>query len=415
LAILWGVLALVCWIFPLPAVRAALALLAGGILLGGFGWYCMERWALHVGRAEQGRLRKPIMVCAAAWVLCLGTALTVAFARRDESASQARQPETPRSKLFPDGPRRFLSDLPEFDVVSGPLPFKKADTGDGHHIIVGGVQSPHGLGMHPPWAPKFASVKYRLGLEAELFKATVAINDSTNWCWSPAYFTVWGDGTELWRSKPISHTHVRGQECRVLIKGVNVLELRVEVANGSDGVHAVWFEPRIFRTADAPDEQVATLLFQNGPRAFLSDLPVVVIKTGPWPFANNGNLGDGHSRINVKGVPSPKGLGMHPPDNGFSAVKYRLDKKAAVFKAAVALNDSANRTQNPAVFEVLGDGKSLWESPPINMGTPPKECSIDVTGVTELELRVHAKPSQFGLHAVWIEPRLLQSADTPDK
>jgi hypothetical protein len=254
LAILWGGLALVYWIFQLPAVRAALALLTGGILLGAFGWYCMERWALHVGRAEPGRLRKPTVVCAAAWVLCLGTALTVAFTRRDESASQAGQPERPRSKLFPDGPRRFLSELEEFDVVPGKWPFRKGDTGDGHHIIVGGVKSPHGLGMHPPWAPKFASVKYRLGLEAELFKATVAIDDSTNWCWSPATFTVRGDGTELWRSQWIPRDKERRQECRVVIKGVNVLELRVHVENGSDGVHAVWFEPRIFQTADAPDE-----------------------------------------------------------------------------------------------------------------------------------------------------------------
>jgi hypothetical protein len=42
---------------------------------------------------------------------------------------------------------------------------------------------------------------------------------------------------------------------------------------------------------------------------------------------------------------------MHPPDNRFSNVKYRLDKKAAVFKAAVALDDGVNFTRNPAVFE----------------------------------------------------------------
>jgi hypothetical protein len=106
---------------------------------------------------------------------------------------------------------------------------------------------------------------------------------------------------------------------------------------------------------------------------------------------------------------------MHPPENSYSGAKYFLNKKAALFKAAVALDDSVNSTRNPAVFEVLGDGKQLWESEPIDKGTPPEECSIDVSGVVELELRVHAKPSQWDLWAVWIEPRLLQSADTPDK
>jgi hypothetical protein len=415
LAILWGVLALVYWIFPLTVIRTALALLAGGTLLGGFGWYCSERWALHVGRAEQGGLRKPIVVCATAWLLCLSTALTVAFARREESTNQVGQPERPRSKLFPDGPRRFLSDLQEFDVVNGEWPFSKGETGGGHVIKVAGVKSPHGLGMHPPMAPKFASVKYRLGMEAELLKATVAINDTTNWCFSPAIFTVWGDGTELWRSQDISHDFARSQECRVKIRGVNVLELRVQVYNGNPGVHAVWFEPRIFQTADAPDDLAKEALFEKSPREFLSRLSEFDVRAGPWPFAKNGNLQYGKSKIKVNGVHSPNGLSMHPPDNGFSAAKYRLNKKAAVFKAAVALDDTVNLTRNPAVFQVLGDGKQLWESPPIEKGTPAKECSIDVNGVDVLELRVQAKGSHFGLHAVWIEPRVLQSAETPDK
>jgi len=37
------------------------------------------------------------------------------------------------------------------------------------------------------------------------------------------------------------------------------------------------------------------------------------------------------------------------------------------------------------------------------------------TGVDVLELRVIAPGHHIGLHAVWIEPRLLQKADTPNK
>jgi hypothetical protein len=415
LAILWILLALLCWVFPGAAIRTLLASFAGCILLGGFGWYCLARWTGRAAQAERVALRKPLTVCVVAWLACLGTALTSAFARRAETDGPPSQPLRVPSQLFPDEPRRFLSELQEFDVTAGKWPFKKGDTGDGRHIIVGGVTSPHGLGMHPPWGGKYASAKYRLGMEAEVFKATVAVDDSTKWCWSPATFTVWGDGTELWRSKMISHDHVRSQECKVFIKGVNVLELRVHVENGNDGVHAVWFEPRILQTPESPDPGFTFELFKNGPREFLSDMLEHVIKTGPWPFAKNGDLGNGTDKIKVKGVPSPKGLGMAPPDNSFSAVSYRLDKQAALFKASVAIDDSSNRALNPAVFEVLGDGKSLWESQPIKRGAPPEDCSINVGGVVELELRVHAKPSHFGLHAVWIEPRLLKSADTPDK
>jgi hypothetical protein len=415
---MWAVLAVISLVVQSPTVRVLPALLAGGILLGGTAWYCLMRWAWHAGRLQPAQLRKPIVVCALAWVLCLGSALTSAFARHGENPTPdvaSDQPKLPPSKLFPDGPRRFLSDLAEFDAVAPEpkWPFSKGETG-GHVIKVGGVKSPHGLGMHPGWG-KFSSVKYKLGMEAALFRAKSAINDSTDWCWSPATFTVWGDGQELWRSREHGHTQVRSQECEVIVKDVNILELRVEVLNGNQGVHAVWFEPRILRTFDSPDPGMTFEPFKNGPREFLSDMPENVIKHGERRFAKNGDLDEGRSKIKVNGVLSPKGLNMHPPENGFSAVSYRLDKKAAVFRASVALDDKTQKPRNPAVFELLGDGKSLWESKPINKGTPPEECSINVRGVVELELRVHAKPSQWDLWAVWIEPRLLQSADTPDK
>jgi hypothetical protein len=419
LAGLWIVLTAVSLFIPTPGIRILPALLASGVLLGGAVWYCLARWATHSGRSTSSQLRLPILLCAGAWLFCLGSALTPASARKEESSNPTpalAQRNIPRSKLFPDGERRFLSELEEFDVVNGKWPFTKGETGDGHVIKVGGRKSPHGLGMHPPWAPKFASVKYKLGMEAALFKATVAIDDSSNWCWSPATFTVWGDGRELWRSKGLGPNDPdRRQECQVNVKHVNILELRVEVLNGSDGDHAVWFEPRILQAVDSPDPGMTFEPFKNGPREFLSDMPENVIKQGERRFTKNGELDEGRSKIKVRGVLSPKGLNMHPPDNGYMAVSYRLDRKATVFKASVALDDKSQQPRNPAVFEVLGDGKSLWESQPINKGTPPEEISIDVSGVVELELRVHAKPSHFDLWAVWIEPRLLQSADTPDK
>jgi hypothetical protein len=251
----WVLLVLLNSIFPVTALRIVLALLSGGILLAACAWYAMARLAWHAGPADAGRLHKPIAACAVAWAFCLGTALTVAFAKQEESGNPAAvaKPEKPRSELFPGGPRRFLCDLQPFDTLTGPFPIKKADIG-GKPIKVGGVLSPNGLSMHPPAAPGYASAKYRLGGEAELFKATVAINDSTDWCWSPATFTVWGDGKELWRSKEIAHNHARSQECHVLIKGVEILELRVQVPNLNTGVHAVWVEPRVLQTADAPDK-----------------------------------------------------------------------------------------------------------------------------------------------------------------
>src|SRR5262245_22735860 len=92
LAIGWAALAIVCWAFPAPFLRALLASIAGCILLAAFGWYCLARWSGRGRRTELARFRKPIALCLVAWLLCLGTTLTSAFARRVESENPAPQP-----------------------------------------------------------------------------------------------------------------------------------------------------------------------------------------------------------------------------------------------------------------------------------------------------------------------------------
>jgi len=160
------------------------------------------------------------------------------------------------TNLFPEGPLRYIVDLPEFHVQSGPWPIKKADCGNGNPIRVRELVSPHGLGMHPPQAPGAASLKYRLGAKAEVFAATVAINDTTTWCWSPAIFAVIGDGKELWHSEWIAHNHARAQNCFVDVKGVDLLELRVHCVNGNTGAHAVWVEPRLYEKSAAAQRAI---------------------------------------------------------------------------------------------------------------------------------------------------------------
>jgi hypothetical protein len=165
-------------------------------------------------------------------------------------------PLPPVRPLFTNGPGAFLADLPEFGAQAGPpWPFgKNGQVGDGRPIRVNGFRSPKGLSMHPPWAPGFASVRYRLGKQAAVFRAVVAINETTSWCWSPATFTVLGDGKTLWQSAWIAHNYAHSQTCSADVSGVDVLELRVHCVNGSDGVHAVWVEPRVLQKADTPDE-----------------------------------------------------------------------------------------------------------------------------------------------------------------
>ena len=259
LAAVWLVLALVACLSGGAAARTLLVLWTGGILLAGFAWYAATSWAGRRGPTALQRLRRPVTLFLLGWLLCLGTVLASGLTRKsgEDSPPQSptkAEPEEPPSKLFPKGPVRFLSDLEEFDVKSGMLPFRKnGDLGDGKPIVVAGVPSPKGIGMHPPWAPDYAAAKFRLGKEAAVFKAVAALNDPVTWNWSPATFTVLGDGRELWKSGPISFTHLRSHSCTVDVTGVDVLELRVQAANGANGTVAVWVEPRVLRRADTPE------------------------------------------------------------------------------------------------------------------------------------------------------------------
>lgn len=165
-------------------------------------------------------------------------------------------PIKPGELLFTRTPVVYMADMPEFEVKKGQWPFTKdGTTGSNNNqpIKVNRTPSPKGLGMHPPAAPGAASVKYRLDKQAAVFKTTVAIDDTATFCWTPAIFTVLGDGKELFKSKNIAHNHFRTQECSVDVSGVEVLELRVQCIGNNQGVHAVWVEPRLLQRADTED------------------------------------------------------------------------------------------------------------------------------------------------------------------
>ena len=168
-----------------------------------------------------------------------------------------------------------------------------------------------------------------------------------------------------------------------------------------------------------PIEEVpdAKDLFASAPRVFLNDVQEFGVKNGPWPFSKNGLTGKPDSeRIHVGGKEFPKGLGMRPPNApDYAAAKFRLGKQAAVFRAKVALDDACGFVFDGAYFEVWGDGKKLWETQIIQKPKTVVNCELKVTGVDVLELRVRAHQNHIGLHAVWLDPRVLKAADTPDK
>lgn len=257
-------LVLACWLSGAGFVRLLLALFSGALLVVGFAGYARSRWA---GTRRTTGWAQPMGLLLLGWLLGLGGALS-ASGQRDERPPEAPPTPSPQpapSRLFATGSRRFLSDMEEFDVKSGELPFSKngkivvgvdaTKSGTRNReagILVGGVLSPKGIGMPPP-SNGTASAKYRLDREARVFKTKAALNDGAEGFFGPAFFEVLGDGLTLWKSGPVQK---RGdvQECVVDVTDVRILELRVTSPQFNHGLHAVWLEPRILQRADTPDE-----------------------------------------------------------------------------------------------------------------------------------------------------------------
>jgi hypothetical protein len=144
---------------------------------------------------------------------------------------------------------------------------------------------------------------------------------------------------------------------------------------------------------------------------YLSDMKEFDVQMGPWKFGKNGVLGDPKdTAIAVGGKKFPKGLCMHPTVGRVVRVRYALDKQAAKFVAAVALNEYPTPCPGKVTFEVLGDNKVLWTCKPIQARGDIQECKVDVSKVAILELRVTVTGTEWNAHAVWLEPRLLKNS-----
>jgi hypothetical protein len=142
-------------------------------------------------------------------------------------------------------------------------------------------------------------------------------------------------------------------------------------------------------------------------KAYLSDLPEFDVRVGYGSLGKNGDLGYDGKECIVKGVKAAKGLSMVPVERGYSTVKYRLGKKGYVFRAGVGLYDSPEDAFFPCTFEVLGDGRSLWKSKPIQSPKVTDECQLDLSGVDVLELRVNIPGALGRARAIWVDPHVL--------
>lgn len=139
---------------------------------------------------------------------------------------------------------------------------------------------------------------------------------------------------------------------------------------------------------------------------YLTELDVSKTKQGWKEAACNFNLLG--SRLKVAGQVYTNGLATHSP----SELTVSLNG-ARRFLADVALDDTSDQPDKRAVFQVIADGRLLWQSAPLKRGQTPVPVNIDLAGYKTVLLRVDPwRDGSAADHADWLNARFVTDGKT---
>lgn len=232
-------------------------------------------------------------------------------------------------------------------------------------------------------------------------------------------------------------TEPRGDKSRAKRQNSNVLACFVTVVVGALIGVALFAMLRSVVTArlrphgSASAETMVSKARPPPPKAsaWLDDAPVLDSATGYGVLGLHGELGYEDRSCVVQGTPCPHAISMHtyaqssgvgprafasfnvadarrgPANDALLAGESHLR-----FVSRVAIADKNNifgRAGSPVTFRLLGDGKQLWRSRPIQSTGVIDVADVDVTLVEVLRLEAEAAGSNACSHAVWVDPRLV--------
>jgi alpha-galactosidase len=115
------------------------------------------------------------------------------------------------------------------------------------------------------------------------------------------------------------------------------------------------------------------------------------------------NKSVGEHPLTIGGKVFERGFGTHAE----SILKINLGGGAQKFTASVGVDDEVDKNPASSVeFFVIGDGKTLWSSGVMRAGNAAKECAVDLSGVTNLVLKVgDAGDGMEWDHADWADAK----------
>lgn len=125
--------------------------------------------------------------------------------------------------------------------------------------------------------------------------------------------------------------------------------------------------------------------------------------------SNGGQFNPAGRTITLGGTAYVKGLGAHAN----STIIYDLNGQYARFLSDVGI-DGEETIHGAADFQVVADGRTIYDSGVLTFQSPPVHLSLDVSGVNQLSLVVNEGGDTIDYdHADWAGARLATSAAIP--
>ncbi len=158
---------------------------------------------------------------------------------------------------------------------------------------------------------------------------------------------------------------------------------------------------------EVPIKNLRRMRFRSDRVQYVSDLKpstqrIEGVLHAPWPVRADRNvLGN---PLSIGGRKFERGVGVHSR----TELSYPIQGEFERFAATIGIDDAV-RPLGSVVMQVLGDGRTLFDSGAISGVDPPRDILIDVAGVQTLTLLVnYGQGLDASDHADWGDARLLR-------
>jgi hypothetical protein len=166
--------------------------------------------------------------------------------------------------------------------------------------------------------------------------------------------------------------------------------------------------PPVATIAAAPGAVAASSNPPPGPRALAEG--EVYLRTFP-PMAVEALDGDDHKidrSFGIQGVAFQNGIYIHPPKvRSTGRATYDVGGNFARLRGGAGVNQHRfGKAWSPVTFRILGDGRLLWNSKPMQACGEWEAFDVSVVGISRLTLEVECTGDHTGAHGSWMDPVL---------